>query len=86
MKKDDSRFFDGPSGYCEVKVFQLSDPNFLPKYALLSAYWSKLIQLRIAKIKIKDDFITLCLKSDSSEGEAILDTYLEDVRNVFSAL
>lgn len=67
----------------ELVLFSLQDPDFLAQYRLLSALWAKLIQLKIVTIAIENDNVVLRLFTHESDSDIILNTYLDEVRNVF---
>lgn len=67
----------------ELVLFSLQDPDFQAQYRLLSALWAKLIQLKIVTIAIENDNVVLRLFTHESDSDIILNTYLDEVRNVF---
>ncbi|WP_260863145.1 hypothetical protein [Citrobacter sp. Marseille-Q6884] len=70
----------------ELVLFSLQDPDFLTKYSTLSALWAKLIQLKIVTIAIDNNNVVLRLFTYESDSDVILNTYLDEVRNVFACI
>lgn len=67
----------------DVPLFSLDDPDLLMKYKALSGIWSKLIQLKLATINIRNNEVSICLFTYAQDSDVILNTYMDEVRNVF---
>jgi len=70
----------------DIDLFSLNDADFLVKYGVLSAIWSKLIQLKIVTIVVKNNNVALRLLTNAQDSDVILNTYLDEVRNVFTSI
>lgn len=69
----------------EIVLFSMNDRDFLTKYSVLSALWSRLIQLKIATIAIRNHEVILRLFTNAQDKDVILNTYLDEVSNVFNS-
>lgn len=86
MQNNTIRVIANGANVIELVLFSLQDPDFLAKYNLLSALWAKLIQLKIVTIAIENDNVVLRLFTYESDSDIILNTYLDEVRNVFACI
>ena len=83
MKNDADHFLADDVDVIEIILFSLHDSDFLTKYNVASALWSKLIQLKLVTIAITDNNVVLRLYTYEQDRDVILNTYLDEVRNVF---
>ncbi len=83
MESDNINFIGRDTYVIELELFSLHDPDFFIKYSVLSAIWSKLIQLKIVGIVVVNNNVALRLFTELQDRDVILNTYLDEVRNVF---
>ncbi|POT59510.1 hypothetical protein C3432_01955 [Citrobacter amalonaticus] len=86
MENDGMGIIADDADVIEIALFSLHDPDFLTKYSALSAIWARLIQLKIVTIVITNDNVALRLFTSAQDRDVILNTYMDEVRNVFTNL
>lgn len=86
MRNDISDYLSNHLNAVEIDLFDVDDPRFLTKYNALSAIWSRLIQLEVVTIVIRNNHVALRLLTSAEDSDVVLNTYLDDVRNVFTRI
>lgn len=85
MVNDSTHCFTDGAEVIELVLFSIDDRDFLTKYSALSALWSRIIQLKMATIAIKNHDVVLRLFTDAQDRDVILNTYMDEVNNVFNS-